>query len=877
MGRKAAPADSVSKKAVVTLIDVGAQAYGDCILCQFGEIAILIDGAHTANFEASYGHRSVPDQLAGLLSQTPDALHVDLLVVSHTHADHYGCLPNIVANKTLTATWALVADLDLGWGVVSGETDSLMDNVDPRALRLMDLWREDFDPEEDVRPLSDYAIDRTSDHDLYEQFLTDLAQSGSTVVSYSQGPTAQGKQKELLDYFQKRGIGIDILGPSEKQLRECGLALAKGLGVVTDFLQSSWPSRSDAQVDFSSVVEDARTKLSRGGNFVNLQSIVMILEFSGRKFLFSGDMQTEVLTTQWNKIPISDTLQQEVDLLRKEMKNAVPYDFIKLGHHGSNNAFSEDLVKAYKDTVQYGITVGEYSKGHPNAQTVLPLLEERTTDIQWLRTDYNGLCGFTYNANGKVEWFKDSGRLNDTRKNKFDLGERLSGAGGGGEDIIETSPVITRSFVAGVGGATRIRARIPFGESSVEFEMFVPQVNRSGATTTKETQSQTASGPRNDRPQASATAVGIQAPNLANGRKLPKLLFVTSAEQLRLNVGASEAQVVLDALRRSGHALMDDLPSGLKLSDTSDIVARVRKYVSSTPEIRGIVLLGGYDVVPSRQLNTLPPGEEAHVADVNDPDKWIVWCDDEYGATEKIDRLSYYSLAVSRIPDQHYAPYFKVSLEAPDSSQQKQAGIRNLLRPFAAQVCQEFKDGNPFLISHPTTYQDGYDLTAEHVYFMLHGDSLDSMEYVGETKTRQPVRAFRIENIPDCAGTIVFAGCCWGALIGATPAAFASPGATIGVKGRDTSIALRFLAKGSRAFVGCTGAHYSPKNVKELNSAGGAMHVNFWKFCFDPKVSGPAEALRLSKLNYLKGIPYLSEASSTALTRKYSTNLPVWA
>jgi beta-lactamase superfamily II metal-dependent hydrolase len=871
MGRKATPADSVSKKAVVTLIDVGAQAYGDCILCQFGEIAILIDGAHTANFEASYGHRSVPDQLAELLSQTPDALHVDLLVVSHTHADHYGCLPNLVANKTLKATWALVADLDLGWGVVSGETDSLRDAADPRALRLMDLYREDFDPEDEVRPLVDYAVDRVSDHDIYQQFLANLEQAGAQVVPYSNGPEKQGKQKELADYFKERGIGIEILGPSGDQLRECGRALAKGLGLVMDFLSDFQSARMDSQADFVNVLQDASTKMSRGGNFVNLQSIVMILEYAGHKFLFSGDMQTEVLTTQWNKIPISDALQNEVSSLRQAMMKLAPYDFIKLGHHGSHNAFSKELLDAYKDTVQYGITVGEYSKGHPDSQNVLPLLVDRTKDIQWLRTDYNGLCGYTYMPNAGIEWFKDTGRLNDPRKNKFDLGERLSGAGGGGEDVFTGSEISTNSQSSGTLPGTRIKVRIPFADASVDFEMVVrsPSITSPRATEVPGALSRPTAERVPDTPQSSMLNLGVRAPNLATGRTLPKLLFVTSADQLRSNIGTAEAEVTLDSIRGSGHFLIDDLPAGLKLSDAGTTIGRVRKQLSAAPEVKGVVLLGGYDVVPSRQLNTLPPGEEPHVVDVHDPDRWIVWSDDEYGAKENDSRLSYYSVAVSRVPDQHYAPYFFKSLEAPGSTGNAgQAGIRNLLRPFAAQVSSQFKDGAPLLISFPATYQDGYDLSAEHVYFMLHGDALDSMEYVGETNTRQPVRAFRIEKIPDSPTSIVFAGCCWGALIAATPAAFAPQNEPIGVKGRDTSIALRFLSKGARAFVGCTGAHYSPKNVKELNSAGGAMHLNFWSNLFDAKVAGPAEALRLSKVNYLKGIPYLQEESSLAVDSK---------
>jgi hypothetical protein len=160
-------------------------------------------------------------------------------------------------------------------------------------------------------------------------------------------------------------------------------------------------------------------------------------------------------------------------------------------------------------------------------------------------------------------------------------------------------------------------------------------------------------------------------------------------------------------------------------------------------------------------------------------------------------------------------------------------------------------------------YTDGTDLSAEYVYFMLHGDALDSMEYVGETKEREPLRAFRIDNVPGTAGAVVFAGCCWGALIGSTPAAFALPNQPIGVKGRDSSIALRFLAKGARAFVGCTGAHYSPGDGQPAASAGGPMHIAFWKYCLDPSIPGPAEALRRAKIDYLAGMPYLPDVASS--------------
>jgi hypothetical protein len=187
-----------------------------------------------------------------------------------------------------------------------------------------------------------------------------------------------------------------------------------------------------------------------------------------------------------------------------------------------------------------------------------------------------------------------------------------------------------------------------------------------------------------------------------------------------------------------------------------------------------------------------------------------------------------------------------------------------LLRPFASKVSPNFKDNAPLHLSFPTTFQDKYNLSADYVYFMLHGDAINSREYIGETKGGQSVQAFQIDNVPNVAGCIVLAGCCWAALTSATPAVYASSNQPISLKGRDESIALRFLANGARAFVGCTGAHYSPDASEPITAAGGSMHINFWKYCLDPSVAGPAEALRRSKSDYLKGMPYLPQVASSA-------------
>jgi glyoxylase-like metal-dependent hydrolase (beta-lactamase superfamily II) len=113
----AAGDDDGGETFTVTLLDVGSKEYGDCILCQAGEDAILIDGSHPGDEQGSF---SIPRQLRYLLRQPSGPVRVSLLVVTHVHSDHYGCLPAMVLDGTLTADFALVADPRLGWGEVEG-------------------------------------------------------------------------------------------------------------------------------------------------------------------------------------------------------------------------------------------------------------------------------------------------------------------------------------------------------------------------------------------------------------------------------------------------------------------------------------------------------------------------------------------------------------------------------------------------------------------------------------------------------------------------------------------------------------------------------------------------------------------------------------
>jgi hypothetical protein len=69
----------------------------------------------------------------------------------------------------------------------------------------------------------------------------------------------------------------------------------------------------------------------------------------------------------------------------------------------------------------------------------------------------------------------------------------------------------------------------------------------------------------------------------------------------------------------------------------------------------------------------------------------------------------------------------------------------------------------------------------------------------------------------------------------------------------NRSFALSLLAAGANAFVGCTGAHYSPLDG-ELNHYGAPLHHAFWANV--AAGIGPAAALHRAKMAYLPGIPH---------------------
>ena len=335
---------------------------------------------------------------------------------------------------------------------------------------------------------------------------------------------------------------------------------------------------------------------------------------------------------------------------------------------------------------------------------------------------------------------------------------------------------------------------------------------------------------------------------LASGRKLPNLLFVTCPEKLAAKIGADASEVCNEIVAAGARLLT------LSVSQSASVAAATATVQSSiTSEFAGVVILGGYEVVPAQRLDTLLPG--ANVSRANDMDLFVIWSDDAFGAINGRTQLP-----VSRIPDAGSAAFVWKNLAASANEPAMNAnGMRNINRPFAAEVYSRLPNpALPMQTSIPCLFSDvpPYNLSAHAIYIMLHGSDTDASVFSGENGGGGFTDAMKITNVPSVLrGSDVFAGCCWGALIVTSKASAANPAAltsrTVG-----ESLALTFLANGARAFAGCTGTHYSPPRDPPYVGFAAPLHRGFWsRYCSG---SPPALALYQAKyLDYAPAIPHI--------------------
>ncbi len=818
----------------VHLFDVGPQKYGDALLCRFGDKTVLIDGGHPGNDRAAQGHPSLQSQIAEVLNQDESQLRVDLLIVTHAHSDHIGCLPSLVTNG-LRPTFALVADPKLGWGRGFTQPGDSLPATQAPAKRLSAALREEIHtPDEPAAHLQDFVDAAAALEPAYNGMLDELtADTAVTVVRYI-GPGSDGLA-ELLKNFDD--IGLTILGPDEDHLTACAVGIR---GRSTEF--GDMAERQDLQSDqdviqtymritAAAAASDA-SFLNSQGAFINCQSMITSFKFRGKTLLFTGDMQLSAPGVSSTKVI------DGVERLKASIKDTAPYSFVKLAHHGSKNGFSAEILEDTGCHV-FGICGGSTTdQAHPDPLTLQLLQSQPRT--HWARTDRNGQSRFIFTGAAAPRITVATPPTDDPKQNGTDLQPAqpaiaaVAPVSAKTETPPEPAPGLSNLQVNRVAGTVRLTAEFPadVGKVSITIEI----AGGSAGDSAKDK-------PPFDRAPASAI-------ELAGGRQLPKLLFVTNRAALQRNVGETEATRVLEAIRRSGQTLIDDVAANW--IDPLPAVNQVRRELT-LQQYAGVVLVGGYDVVPSQRVNCLPSRLRSIIGSSSqDADNFIVWSDDVYG---DFDDDGIPELPVSRIPDGHFAPLLLKAIQAAEVKEPAtRVGFRNSARPFADRVFRQITGKGTMLQSHPVvthTVEEGA-LRADLLYLMLHGSDSDGTRYWGENNPGNR-EAMGLPNVTSPAGSLVFTGCCWGALIVDQIASEVVAAHQPANRSPDQSIALKFLLNGVNSFIGCTGEHYSPEDQVNLYF-GGAMHKAFWSAI--AKGAAPALALWQAKREYALAMPH---------------------
>jgi beta-lactamase superfamily II metal-dependent hydrolase len=856
----------------VHLLDVGVEEYGDALLLQFDERAVLVDGGHASARAANAGHASIPDQLGQLLAQS-SPYHVDLLIVTHAHSDHIGCLPALIDQDLLRADWALVADPGFGWGRALNEPAPDA-TAPPAARQLVAALREE--PLGTGTPDAVVAQFLAAAGDLetaYQRMLTTLASRGTRVVRHG-----RDAPDELTGIFAP--LGLRIVGPTPDQLLILAEQLNRAAKTATQ--TASFAVTQDADVD---LVSTYRRLVSGGldifaqqrqGNLINLQSIVTTFSYAGKNLLLAGDMQFA------NPQTTDPTVLAGVAALRRDLAAHGPYSFVKFSHHGSDNAVSSDVLAELGASHYFGICAGERSSVHPNP-SVLDLLHREQDSITWLRTDHNRLSSYAFGPDPSKppEISVAQGSANDAAPNVRRVADLAAAADapvpaittGNGIEVVTRIPnqatrvTVTIEVQPAEASATPSAAG-PIstgGAATPSAAQPVPAKSTASTSTAHAMPAESAATPSGAQTTAGAGA----AIALGAGRILPPLLFLTSADALAANIGRAEASDTLDSLRAAGQLVCDSLPAGL--TESAPALAIAREQLGQHHELQGVVLLGGLDVVPAQRLDCLPTELRQSLPANADPDDFVVWSDDAYA---DVDGDGLPELPVSRIPDGSSAALVHTALQAGVAANgTSRRGVRNMARPFADATYETLPGQQPMLVSAPHVYSDVpiATLDGERVYLMLHGDFADSSRFWGEG-TPNNTEAVNITSIGNPRGSTVFSGCCWGALAVDTPAGRLALGQAPAKKVPGASMALSFLLGGARAFIGCTGAHYSPA-LPPYAYFGGAMHAAFWQQ-FQSGLA-PARALFQAKIEYAKRMPHgqtgaLAQAIEFKVLREYT-------
>lgn len=839
--RRRTPGANPGNSGEYFILDMGREQYGDSILCRFGEKTVLIDAGHPSDFAGQANYDSIPDQLAAILKSRPP-FNISLLVVTHAHNDHIGCLPKMIAAGTINPKFAIVADPDLGFPPGYRDVIDGLDSLDPEAASAVQRAVAAIS-EEDHSFLPDAELDAFLDAastlgDRYRDMLDVLEAAGTKVFKWGSSDPAELQPI----YRELTGTGFDIVGPSLPHLEICRdqiIAYARDVkDELIDIAATSGADRGDTAL---SAVQLYRAAKRNGvgidilsdrkgqGSAINCQSIVLRFGAGDQKALLAADMQfgeSEV-----------NGLDAEMAGLIDKVAAAGPYRFVKTTHHTSYNGINKDLWERLGKPPLLVHSGGINDDRHPEPD-MLKELRSFSREIAFARTDRNGLIAVDVRKDNAAAYTISRGRINDFTLNPSKRPDTPEPPAAPPASV--TVPSTTVPLTVTVTGPPDFvditLVRIPYQDGRVSIDGRVIEISGRGGGTPR-------TGETSPRQHSPDPQTGT-AQKLGGGRDFSKQLFVTDSRKLERNVGETEAKRAIRMITDAAQCM--DV-AGIDQPETA-----VRRELAKGKH-SGVVIIGGYDVVPSQRVDVLDADLRASIPRndiIEDRDEFIIWSDDIWG---DIDGENMPDLPVSRVPDAASSVLLFKALQAGKPPQASgRFGIRNVARPFADPIFGNLPGTDKLLVSAPLRFNQipSGAVQRPYLYFMLHGLDRDGSRFWGDDPGRGAVEAINVASLPNQGLGVALAGCCWGALTVDQRANDRS--GLVSPKSYKSSIALSVLMGGAQAFVGCTGVHYSPGAAGGF--FGGPMQMAFWQQLGAGRP--PAEALFEARKTFLAGMPH---------------------